>query len=61
VSDPRDRIFGLLGLGRDSHDFHIDVDYEALIAQVYRDAAFSIMKQAGSLVLFGHVHLKTPS
>lgn len=47
-SDPRDRIFALLGMFPEYRDV-IQVDYAASIDDVYAHAAFEIMKHLGSL------------
>lgn len=46
-TDPRDRIYGLLGLVTDEHG--IVVDYNKSPAQVFKDATISLIDKAGNL------------
>lgn len=47
ATDPRDRIYGLLGLVTDEHD--IVVDYNKSPAQVFKDATLSLIEEARNL------------
>lgn len=49
ATDPRDHVYGLLGLVTDAHG--IVVDYTKSPAQVFKDASFSLIENAGNLDL----------
>jgi hypothetical protein len=46
-SDPRDKVFGLLGLVHGSH--HVDVDYSKTVLQIYTQTALSIIECSENL------------
>ncbi|KAF5003607.1 hypothetical protein FDECE_9862 [Fusarium decemcellulare] len=43
ASDPRDRVYGLLGLTSESYGHQIQVDYAKPVAEVFRDAMASLL------------------
>ncbi|KAJ3548806.1 hypothetical protein NM208_g819 [Fusarium decemcellulare] len=43
ASDPRDRIYGLLGLTNESYGHQIQVDYAKPVAEVFRDAMANLL------------------
>lgn len=47
ATDPRDHIYGLLGLATNAHD--IAVDYSKSPAQVFKDATLCLIENAGNL------------
>jgi hypothetical protein len=46
-TDPRDRVYSLLGLVTDDHE--IDVDYTTSVRDLYRDTTISLINVAGNL------------
>lgn len=52
-SDPRDKIYAILGLVKD--DLGIVPDYEADIADIYTDLTFRQIKESRSLDIFTHI------
>ena len=51
ASDPRDLVYGILGLAQDQAGRGIIADYELSIAQVYANAAYAIMQNDTGLQL----------
>jgi hypothetical protein len=54
-ADPRDKIYGLLGLCPDREKSFIIPDYSAPISQVYEDVTLNIIEKHGSLDIFGQI------
>jgi hypothetical protein len=54
-ADPRDKIYGLLGLCPDHEQNSIMPDYSAPISRVYEDVTLNIIEKHGSLDIFGHI------
>jgi hypothetical protein len=54
-ADPRDKIYGLLGLCPDHEKSSIIPDYSAPISRVYEDVTLNIIEKHGSLDIFGHI------
>lgn len=53
ATDPRDKIFGILGL---THDLTNDIiDYESTVADVYATAAIKLIEKTGNLDVLSHV------
>ncbi|GAW17449.1 hypothetical protein ANO14919_069060 [Xylariales sp. No.14919] len=48
-ADPHDKIYGLLGIAPKDEAAHIIPDYNKPVAQVYREAALSLIQHRGSL------------
>jgi len=57
ATDPRDKVYGILGL-RELGDERtiIPIDYEKSIAEVFHDAATAIIRWTSDLAIFGHVY-----
>ncbi|KAL5313474.1 hypothetical protein ACEPPN_019207 [Leptodophora sp. 'Broadleaf-Isolate-01'] len=49
VTNPRDRVFGILSLTTDCSPKSIKIDYCKSVAEVYRDSAYYIYRRYGSL------------
>lgn len=63
ASDPRDKVFALCGLARDSGPNGLDVkiDYRSDTAEIYTDVAISILKRSADLALLSVPHPSTSS
>jgi Heterokaryon incompatibility protein (HET) len=63
ASDPRDKVFALCGLARDSGPDGLDVkiDYHPDTAEIYTDVAISMLKRSADLALLSVPHPSTPS
>ena len=56
ASDPRDKIYGMLGLARPEMQTALAPDYRLSAAQVFTDAAIAIIKESGDLKLLSHTY-----
>ena len=59
-TDPRDRTYGLLGIGSDAEQLKIAPDYSKSITEVYTEAATEILSP-GKLELLQYVHPQNPN
>lgn len=51
ATDPRDRVFALLGISADAADLHLAPDYSKSKARVFTDVAMALIGQIGIEVL----------
>lgn len=57
ATDPRDKIYGILGLMELGEERHIiRIDYDKSAQDVYHDLATAVIGWTGDLALFAHVH-----
>ncbi|OAG19712.1 HET-domain-containing protein [Alternaria alternata] len=57
ATDPRDKIYGILGLMELGEERHIiRIDYDKSVQDVYHDLATAVIGWTGDLALFAHVH-----
>ncbi|KAI9738701.1 MAG: hypothetical protein M1834_008206 [Cirrosporium novae-zelandiae] len=54
-TDPRDKIYGILGLAIDKDNTAFDPDYSKLVATIYRDVAVACIQKAKSLDILNSV------
>ena len=59
-TDPRDKIYGLLGLASDAKQLKIAPDYSKSITEAYTEAAAKILS-LGKLQLLQYVHPQNPN
>ena len=67
-TDPRDKIYGLLGIAAEDQAYHLDPDYERSVEDVYKEIALSFARKDNSLDFLScvedykwRVHQKLPS
>ncbi|KAH9877994.1 hypothetical protein J1614_003211 [Plenodomus biglobosus] len=53
ATNPRDKVFGVLGLTTDAHTLDFRPDYKSEVHEAYTDIAFAIIKLEGSLDVLG--------
>lgn len=62
ISDPRDRIFALIGLAKDGPQLGISPDYNKPVYEVFTETALAIIRNTGSLdlLMITSLHGKSP-
>jgi hypothetical protein len=57
ASDPRDKVYALLGIstGIDTRHQHLEIDYDKPIPELYRNVAIYMLDAALNYDIFGHV------
>lgn len=55
ASDPRDKIYGLLGLGANSNSSLVQPDYSLLVEEVYEQFVLSLLNTTKNLDFLGHI------
>ena len=60
ATDPRDKVYGLLGLTElDEEKSVVPIDYEKSAAEVFYGVAVAIIKRTGDLAILAHLHHDT--